>query len=167
MLEFYSKRLFSLICSGLVLLLLAGCASVSSTSIYYLPYTTDTYPPKAPDAEIPILGKAPDRPYKTIGRLAFSTANGWRFLRESMLYNARVNGADAVILKDTSSRKELGIVQVPPRFNWIPVPGPAYRTKKGDVYYGTTYIPDYQPGYAYPTTWTMTGIDAEMIVFKK
>lgn len=148
-------------------LVLTSCASVSSTSMFYLPTTTDQFPPKPKDAEIPILAKAPDRPYKTIGRLAFSTDRGWKFLRESMLYNARANGADAVILRDTSSRKEYGLVSVPPRMNWIPVPGPVYKTKKGTYYYGTNYIPDYQPGYVYPTTTTITGIDAEMIVFKR
>lgn len=171
----YSKNFFGrktgiqiLACLACVLCLgLSGCASVSSTSAYYLPYTTDVYPPKPKDAPIPILGKAPDRGYKTIGRLAFSTSQGWRFLRESMLYNARANGADAVLLKETSSRRETAIVNVPPRFNWIPVSGPACRDKKGNVCYNTTYIPDYQPGYSYPTSWTITGIDSEMIVFKK
>lgn len=167
---FFGRKFGVQILAGLACLLclgLSGCASVSSTSAYYLPYTTDIYPPKPKDAPIPILGKVPNRRYKTIGRLAFSTTQGWRFLRESMLYNARANGADAVLLKDTSSRRETAIVNVPPRFNWIPVSGPACRDNKGNVYYNTTYIPDYQPGYSYPTSWTITGIDSEMIVFKK
>ena len=58
----------------LLLVLLAGfsgCASVSSTSQFYFPVTTDVYPPKAKDIPIPILSKAPDKRHKVIGRLAF------------------------------------------------------------------------------------------------
>ena len=78
--------------------ILAGCETVPSTSAYYLSYTEKVFPPKPKDAPIPILSKAPDRPYKVIGRLAFNTGRGWRFLRDSMLYNARANGADLVLL---------------------------------------------------------------------
>lgn len=153
--------------AGLFSLALVGCASVSSTSMYYFPSTTTVYPPKPKDAVIPILGKSPDRPYKSIGRLTFASTRGWPFLRDSILYNARVNGADAAILRDTNSQQQTRLVTVPPRFNYIPVPGPVYRNKKGQVYYGTTYIPDFQPGYVFPSTWTITSIDAEMVVFKK
>lgn len=156
----------SLVASLALALGLAGCISPTSTSIYYLPYTTEIFPPKSKDAPIPILGKVPTKPHKIIGRLAFSTDRGWRFLRESILYNARVQGADAVILRETNSQERLAIVTVPPRFNWIPVPGPVYRTRKGDYYRGTQWIPDYRPGYSYPQTWTLTGVNAEMIVFK-
>jgi hypothetical protein len=145
----------------------SGCETPASTAIFYLPYTTHFYPPKPRDAVIPILGRAPDRPHEVIGRLAFSTGRGWRFLRESILYNARANGADAVILRETTSRRQLEIVTVPPRFTWIPLPGPVYRTKKGTCYGGTQWIPDFRPGYTYPATWMLTGIDAEMIVFKR
>jgi len=166
----YSKivrRFFWYGSAGLLGLILTGCASVSSTSMYYFPSTTTVYPPKPKDAPIPILGKSPDRPYKSIGNLTFSTSRGWPFLRDSILYNARANGADAAILRNTNSQQKTRLVTVPPRFNYIPVPGPVYRNKKGEVYYGTTYIPDFQPGYVFPSTWTITSIDAEMIVFKK
>jgi hypothetical protein len=146
---------------------LTGCETVASTSAYYLSYSAKTYPPKAADAPVPILAKAPDEPYRVIGRLAFQTGRGWRFLRDSMLYNARANGADAVILRDTTQKRQYGIVNVPPRLNYVPVPGPVCQNKKGQVYYGTTWIPDFQPGYSYPTSWTIQGIDAEMIVFRK
>jgi len=170
MIQKYSKSLLRACWAGafgLLTLGLTGCASVGSTSIYYFPSTTNLYPPKPKNAPIPILGKSPDRPYKSIGNLTFSSTRGWPFLRDSILYNARVNGADAAILRETNSRQQTRLVTVPPRFNYIPVPGPVYRNKKGEVYYGTTYIPDFQPGYVFPSTWTITSIDAEMIVFKK
>ncbi len=171
MIQKYSKpvlRVLLPVTAAFLALVLSGCASVSSTSMYYFPSTTTLYPPKPKDAPIPILGKSPDRPYKSIGKLTFSSTRGWRFLRDSILYNARANGADAAILRDTNSRQQTRLVTVPPRFNYIPVPGPVYRNKNGEVYYyGTTYIPDFQPGYVFPSTWTITSIDAEMIVFKK
>jgi len=162
----YSMRILRAV-FALVALVLAGCASVSSTSQFYLPYTETVYPPKPKDARIPILGKAPARAHKVIGRLSFSTSEGWGFLRKSMEYNARQQGADAVILRSAQSRNRTTMVQVPAQFDWIPVSGPAYRDRKGRVCYGTTYVPIYRPGYTYPSTWTITSLVADMIVFKK
>ena len=62
-----------------------GCASVESTTQFYMPYTTKTFPPKSPETVIPILGKAPPESYSKIGRLAFETDLGWKFLRKSMI----------------------------------------------------------------------------------
>lgn len=150
--------------------LCVGCVSVSSTAAYYLPYTTKTYPPKPKDAVIPILGKSPDRPYTVIGRLAFRSEMGWAFMRESMLYNARANGADAVILRSSDSTRENRWTQVPPRTDWVPVPGPVVVSncgKKNSTYYQTsTYIPVFQPGYVRRWVAEVTAIDAEMIVFR-
>ena len=153
--------------SAFFALLLAGCVTPSSTAIFYLPYTTEQRPPKPKDAPIPIFGKPPSQPHKTIGRLSFATDRGWRFLRESMLYNARANGADAVVLKDATSREQVGLARTPSTVNWVPVPGPVYQGRKGNTYYGTQWVPIFQPGFVYPTSWTITAIDAVMIVFKR
>jgi len=144
---------------------MAACSSVSSTAAYYVSYTTRIYPAKPKDAPIPILGKAPKRPHTIIGRLSFSTARGFRFLRESMLYNARMNGADAVILNDTATWDQLGIVNVPPSVNYYPVRGPVYYGRGECARYGTSWVPSYQPGYSYPTVRKISAIDCEMIVF--
>lgn len=154
---------------------LAGCASVSSTSQFYFPVTTEVFPPKPKDAPVPILGQAPDRPYRVIGRLAFRSDLGWRFMRESMLYNARANGADAVILKSADSKAQVNFTQVPPRTDWVPVPGPVIAVNGGGKKNGgcnTTYVsypyymPVFQPGYVRRWVQTIIGIDAEMIVLK-
>jgi hypothetical protein len=153
---------------------LSGCASVSSTSQYYFPVTTDVYPAKPKGSAVPILGKAPDRSYKVIGRLAFRSDLGWKFMRDSMLYNARENGADAVILKDVNSKEQVNFTQVPPRMDWIPMPGPVVAVNNGGkknchntAYVSTsTYMPVYQPGYTRRWIRTIIGIDAEMIVLK-
>lgn len=158
-----------------LLVLLAGfpgCASVSSTSQFYFPVTTDIYPPKSKDTPIPILCKAPDKHYRLIGRLSFSSDIGWKFMRDSMLYNARVNGADAVILKKAMSRDQVRFTDVPPHTDWIPVPGPVVAVKNGKhcqrQTYATypNYVPVYQPGSIRRWVQTIIGIDAEMIVLK-
>lgn len=144
---------------------MAGCASVPSTAAYYMPVTAKYYPPKSEDAVIPIFGQAPDRRYAVIGRLAFETDQGWNFLRKSMIYNARMNGADAVILKATSQRRQTALMNVPPQMDWVPVSN-YYRGRKGGVYGNTTWIPVMQPGYVQAYTQEITGINSEMIVYK-
>ena len=166
------KRLYSTFLLLALLAGLSGCASVSSTSQFYFPVTTDVYPPNPKNPPIVILGKAPDRHYKVIGRLAFRSDLGWKFLRESMVYNARVNGADAVILKKSDSKDRLNYTQVPPRTEWIPVPGPVVAVNNGKNGKNQTYvsypsyIPVFHPGYVQPWIQTIIGIEAEMIVFK-
>ena len=154
---------------------ISGCASVSSTSQFYLPVTTDVYPPKPRDSPIPILGKAPDRRYKVIGRLSFRSDLGWKFMRDSMTYNARANGADAVILKKAESKDQVNFTEVPPRTDWIAVPGPVVAVNNGggknhckNQTYVTypNYIPVYRPGYVSRWVQTIIWIDAEMIVLK-
>ena len=169
------KRIYS---NLLLLVLLAGfsgCASVSSTSRFYFPVTTDVYPPKPKDAPIPILGKAPDRRYKVIGRLAFHADLGWKFMRDSMTYNARANGADAVILKKAESKDQVNFTEVPPSTEWIAVPGQVVAVNNGGgkkhchkqtyVTY-PNYIPIYHPGYVRRWVQTIIGIDSEMIILK-
>lgn len=158
----------------LALALLTGCASVESTAIYYTPYTVEQYPPKPKEAFIPVIGRAPDRPYKTIGRLAFSSTLGYRFMRQSIDYNARIHGADAVILKDVDSSTQTFLTEVPPSWDYVPytawVPY-SVEGKKGRRYteYApyTNWQPVYRPGYVSPQSITTTAIDAEMIVFKR
>lgn len=152
--------------SLLALALLGGCASVKETARYYVSYTEEVLPPKSPDAPIPILGKAPEKPHKVIGALKFESDQGWNFLRKSMIYNAQANGADAVVLKATSQRRQISLVQVPPQMDWVPVSN-WYRDKKGHVYGGTSYVPFFRPGYVQPFWQEITGIDARMVVFKK
>lgn len=151
---------------ALASLILTGCASVKSTAQYYVPYTTKVYPPKTPETVIPILGKAPPEKHQAIGRLSFETDLGWKFLRKSMIYNAQVNGADAVILKNVSTRDRLSTMQVPPRMDFIPVSN-YYQGRHGKVYGYTQWIPYYQPGYTQQWIDQITAIDAEMIVIKK
>jgi hypothetical protein len=156
-----SWRRATLIVAGLagIFASLAGCASVESTAVYYR--SIQDYPAKPPDASIPILSAPPGRRYKVIGRLAF-TSDGWNFLRKSMIYNARIHGADAVLLRSAKTRRDVSIHYAPPKVDWYPA---HRRGKHGNVH--TRLVPYLRPGY--PVRWVreITAIDAEMIVFKK
>jgi hypothetical protein len=166
------RRISSNLLLAVLLAGFSGCASVSSTSQFYFPATTDVYPPKAKDAPIPILGNAPDRRYRVIGRLSFCSDIGWRFMRDSMIYNARANGADAVILKRAESKDQLRFTEIPPHTDWIPVSGQVVATNNGKHCGNQTYVsnpaymPVYRPGYIRRWVQTIIGIDAEMIVIK-
>jgi hypothetical protein len=94
------------------LVLLAGCAFVKSTAVYYR--SLQDFPAKAPNAQIPIFTNRPTRPFKVIGRLAFESDQGWNFLRKSMIYNAQIHGADGVWLKGSRTRREVTFQHVPP-----------------------------------------------------
>lgn len=169
------NRVYSTLTLLVLAVLFTGCVSVSSTSQFYFPVTTDVYPPKPKDYPVPILGKAPDKPYKVIGRLAFQSDMDWKFMRDSILYNARSNGADAVILKNAASKEQVNYTPVPPRTDWIPMPGPVVAVNNGggkkncnNVSYVSYpyYMPVYRPGYISRWVQTIIGIDAEMIVLK-
>lgn len=150
--------------AGLLALLLAGCVSPKSTAAYYLSTTDRIYPPKPKNYPIPILTKAPAQPCRVIGRLAFTTDLGWNFVRKSMLYNARANGADAVILRDMKTRTQRNFAQVPPRVDWIPIwrvfgCGPYARPV-------VTYYPSYRPGYIQEWKSERITFDSQMIVYR-
>ncbi len=166
-LTFMTRHLANRIFGPLLALgLLGGCASVKDTAMYYVSYTPAVYPPKPLETPIPILGKAPAGRHTVIGGLKFESDQGWKFMRKSMIYNAQANGADAVVLKATSHRRQISLLQVPPQMDLIPVSN-WYRDKKGNVYGGTSWVPYFRPGYVQPYLEEITGIDAEMVVFKK
>ncbi len=165
MLPVNSTRILQVAVCLSIALWMSGCASVRSTAQFYIPTTTKRYPPKAKDAEVPLYGKAPDKPYSTIGKLVFESDQGWRFLRKSMEYNARIHGADAIYLKNTRVREQMRYVEVPPQTDWVPYP--VYYRSNGQIYSRTNWLPVFRPGYVQPWLDRITAIDAEMIVFKK
>jgi hypothetical protein len=97
-----------------------------------------------------------------IGRLAFESDRGWHFLRKSMVYNAQIHGADAVVLKNATTRREVSFQRVPPQVDWVPT----FRRGKGGKVYARR-VPFLRPGYAQRWVNVITTIDAEMIVFEK
>ena len=91
------------LCLALLLFAGTGCKSVSYTSQFYQPTTTQTYPPKPKSYKIPILDTPPDHPYEIIGRLSFSASHGHDFMIKAVEYNARRAGADAAIMLGSAS----------------------------------------------------------------
>jgi hypothetical protein len=140
--------------------LLSGCASVKSTAVYYK--SMRDYPAKPLDTPIPLLTKPPSRFYKVIGRLTFESDQGWNFLRKSMIYNAQIHGADAVLLKTARTRRELSVQRIPPQIDWVPG---YHHGKHGKVY--RNLMPLVRPGYTQRWVNEITAIDAEMIVFER
>lgn len=167
-----------------VVFTISSCATVSSTSEFYRPLTTETFSPKPKDHPIPILGAAPKQPYTVIGRLSFQSGHGNKFMMESIRYNARKNGADAAIMLDEQSHSEQHSYTVPGYTTTTPVTtyssGSAYGSANyfGMDGYGyatssaygsgvsTTYVPQYHPGYTGVRTVTIQAIDALLIRYK-
>ena len=148
-------------------LLFSGCASVSSTAVFYRPATDTVYPPKDPKAIIPILSAAPSRPFREIGSFGFQSDLGYSFVQSALLYNARRAGADAVIIKDYKSWSVPYWYTVPPTVNWIPVGGGGYYGGGcGGWSGGAAYVPVTYPGYSGVNYRNFTGIDARMVVYR-
>ena len=175
--SFTSIILISLFC-------LAGCETVSSTSQFYRPLTTDVYPPKPKDYPIPILGGPPKRPFVVIGRLQFKAGHGYKYMIDAIKYNARQNGADAVVMISEDSNTQQYNYTVPGYTTTTPVTtyssGSAYGSANyyGSNGYGhatgsaygsgtsTTYVPTYHPGYTGVGSVTINSIDAAMLKYK-
>jgi hypothetical protein len=159
---------------------LSSCETVSSTAQFYRPFTTDTYPQKTKDYQVPILGAKPKRKFIAIGRLSFSATQGHAFMIRAIEYNARRVGADAAILIDSNSAIQHYTYNVPGYTTYQPVT--TYGTAQANAsYFGsggygygsaygtstsTTYVPQYNPGYTGIGSVTRHYIDALLIRFK-
>ena len=148
-----------------VALFLTGCASVSSTAVFYSPTATVFYTPKDPHTVIPILNAPPRFPYTEIGKFAFQSGLGYPFIQRAIEYNAQRAGADAVIIKDYKTWSVPSYYTVPPVYGWIPVGG-WYGGGCGGWYAGGA-VPFSYPGYTGVSYQTFAGVDARMIVFKR
>ena len=129
---------------GALALLFSGCASVSSTAVFYQPTTPVIYPPKAKDTVIPIMNASPKFPFQEIGRFAFQTQLGYPFIQKAMIYNAQRVGADAVIIKDYKNWSLPSWYSVPPTVGFIPV-GYGWGGYGGG-WYGGGVVPVAYPG---------------------
>ena len=89
-----------------MLLPLTGCGDVKRSSRYYEPIIVG-HTAKHGNVPIPVLKTPPKRPYQVVGKMVFETDEGINFVYRSLRYNARVNGADAVIMRMTPKRPDL------------------------------------------------------------
>jgi hypothetical protein len=156
--------------AALSLCVLTGCETVSSTSRYFVPLTTGTFPPLPKDAPVAILGEKPERPYDTVGELVFTSEKNWPFFVRSIEYNARRHGADAAILRNRSTTTETLMVSVPPTVDYVPFVRYVLVQKGNDgkpVYVPVTdYFPIVTPGYLGENEIEITSVDALLIRFR-
>ncbi len=150
---------------GLMTFVLAGAGCVSGTSRYYMPLVAERFSPKSDRVRIPILEQPPTRSFLVIGKFAFESTDDLNFIYKSLQYNARKNGADAIIVQSLTSR----------RVQWIETVGPWVGTSRDldwatqcDGSWGLDWVdrPVFHPGYTVPREETRRAVQAEMIVFK-
>lgn len=167
--KLFASAVFRCVLVFVFFVFFSGC--VSSSRHLYVATTPDIYPPKDKKQQIPLLGKKPEIPFRVIGKFQWETLHGWGFIRKCLEYNARINGADAVILHERTFRTETTYTNVPPRVDMIPYTQYVPVSCKGKKNQNTefvpvvSYVPVFVPGYIRPNIYQWTGVDAEMVVF--
>ena len=152
---------------------LAGCASLSETTVFYTPVSDRSYPPKGKNDEIPVLAKPPDWPHRVIGRFAMQSDRGYRFVHKAMLYNARRQGADAVVVRQVVQDVRQTYNYIPPGWDSVPQSNVFYQRVQNNqgqwvtvpqVY--TTYVPVYRPGRTVVSDAEWADVSADMVVHR-
>jgi hypothetical protein len=151
----------------------AGCSPLRETTVYYTPVSERYYLPKAQTDEIPVLSERPSWPHRVIGRFAMQSDRGYPFVQKAILYNARLQGADAVILRKVGFDVRETYNHIPPGWDSIPQSNVFYqqvKNKQGQwtavpqVY--TAYVPVFRPGRTVVANRQWVEVDAEMVVRK-
>lgn len=152
-------------------LLPAGCANLEQTTVFYTPAGADYYAPLPEDAAVPVLAQPPPWSNRLIGRFDMATPHGPKFAREALLFNARRQGADAVVVRDLGYDVRRSYNYVPP--SWTSVPVTTYgnqcvQNKKGKwvnkTQPYTTFVPIYRPGGVTVNDVMWTHVHADMVV---
>lgn len=154
-------------------LTVAGCAPLSETTAYYTPASERYYPPKTKRDEIPVLSEPPSWPHVVIGRFAMQSDRGYPFVQRAILYNARLQGADAVILRKVGFDVRETYNHIPPGWDSVPQSNVFYQQAKNSrgqwvavpqVY--TTYVPVFRPARTVVANRQWVEVDAQMVVRK-
>ena len=149
----------------------AGCAPLSETTVFYTPVADRYYAPKTKKEEVPVLSEAPKWPHRVIGRFAMQSDRGYPFVYKAMLYNARLQGADAVVVRKQGSEVRQNYNYIPPGWESIPQSNVIYQQVKNSegqwvtvpqVY--TTMVPVFRPGRTVVDESQWTDVTAEMVV---
>lgn len=150
---------------------LTACSSLQDTTVFYTPASGNFYPPLPKDAPVPVLTEPPAWPHKVIGRFAAQSDRGYPFLYKAILYNARLQGADGVVLRKLAFDTRRTYNYIPPSWQNVPVTNVYYtqvQNKKGkwknvpQTY--TTFMPVFQPGRTVTSDAQWTDVVAEMVV---
>lgn len=152
---------------------LASCASLNDTAVFYTPVSQDAYPPLPKDALVPLLAKPPAWPHRVIGRFDMQTDRGAKFAQKALLFNARRQGADAVMMRDINYDLRRTYNYIPPSWDYVPVTNywnQRVKNNKGQCVnapqYYTTFIPIFRPGGVVVNDVLWTRIRADMIVHR-
>ena len=155
----------------LVAVAAAGCAPLSETTVFYTPVSDRYYPPKTKREEVPVLAEPPAWPHRVIGRFAMQSDRGVPFVNKAMLYNARLQGADAVVVRKQGSELRQNFNYIPPGWESIPQSNVIYQQVKNSegqwvtvpqVY--TAMVPVFRPGRTVVNESQWTDVTAEMVV---
>lgn len=150
---------------------LCGCANLEQTTVYYVPTEARFYPPLAKDAVVPLLAAPPSWKYHVIGRFDMQTDRGAKFARQALLFNARRQGADAVVMRNLDYDLRRTYNRIPP--SWTSVPVTNYYYQNVQDKHGrwvsiaqpyTTFIPMYRPGGVVVDDVLWTRVRADMVV---
>jgi len=152
-------------------LALCGCASLEETAVFYTPSSPDYYPPWPKDTQLPLLGEPPPWRSRVIGTFDMETDRGPKFARKALLFNARRQGADAVVMRHLKYDVRRNYNYIPPRWDNVPVTNywnQWVQNNKGkwvnvpQPY--TTFIPIYRPGRVVVDDVLWTHVRADMVV---
>ena len=160
------RGVFLAVCLGL-----SGCANLEQTAVFYTPVGSDYYPPLDKKAHVPILAQSPPWRGRVIGKFDMQTDRGPKFAREALLFNARRQGADAVVMRDVGYDLRRTYNYVPPSWDSVPVTNfynQWVQNKKGQwvsqVQPYTTFVPIYRPGGFRVDDVMWTRVRADMVV---
>jgi hypothetical protein len=104
-----------------------GCSPLSETTAFYTPASGRYYPPLPKNAPVEVLSESPRWPHEVIGRFAAESDRGYPFLYRALLYNARLQGADAVVLRKLSFEDRTTYDTIPAHWENVPQTNVVYQ----------------------------------------
>ena len=149
----------------------AGCANLEQTAVFYTPVSSEYYTPLDKKAFVPVLAQPPSWRSRVIGNFDMQTDRGPKFAREALLFNARRQGADAVVMRDLGYDLRRTYNYIPPSWDSYPVTNfynQWVQNNKGkwvnqpQAY--TTFVPIYRPGGVQVNDVMWTRVRADMVV---
>ncbi len=139
-----------------LLMFFPGCQTLEETTRFYKITTGTPFPSRPEGTVVPILGKEETRrAYKVIGEMEFQSSSS-HFIMDAVQYNARIHGAEAVILEQWEEDAQHYV-------SWHP--GVWSYTYGYGCDNGIVWSNFYSPSYYTSETYVFTKVRAEMVVF--
>ena len=150
---------------------LCACANLEQTTVFYTPSSSDYYPPWPKKTQIPLLGEPPPWSNRVIGKFDMETDRGPKFARAALLFNARRQGADAIVMRYLNYDVRRNYNYIPPSWENIPITNyynQWVQNNKGKwvnvVQPYTTFMPIFRPGRTVVDDVMWTHVRADMVV---